>query len=407
MGLKNWARRRGPIFLIATALIVIAAAIASVGKNQPSPPSAEQSNEPGLATAKNTPAEPESLDLSEKQHVSIKIERVGEHTFPVEKRAVGSIDFNEDLSAQVFTPYQGKIIALFAKMGDEVRKGQTLFTIDSPDLLQAESTLIASAGVLELTVKNLERQRNLYKQNAAAQRDYEQAISDHQTAEGALKAARDAVRIFGKTDAEIDKVVADRKIDSSLIVPSPIDGRITARNAAPGLFVQPGTAPAPYVVTDISTMWMVANVIESDIPNYHVGQEVRVKVTAYPDRVFKGKISTISSLVDPSTHRVFVRSEIDDPGHLLLYGMYASFVIQTGEPVRATAVPVNAVVREGDGTRTAWATKDQRHFVKRIVEVGLQRDGYVQILKGLEPGEMIATDGAIFLSNLLILQSQL
>ena len=213
MGLKNWARRRGPIFLIATALIVIVAAIASVGKNQPSPSSVEQSNEPGLATVKNTPAEPESLDLSEKQHVSIKIERVCEHTFPVEKRAVGSIDFNEDLSAQVFTPYQGKIIALFAKMGDEVRKGQTLFTIDSPDLLQAESTLIASAGVLELTVKNLERQRNLYKQNAAAQRDYEQAISDHQTAEGALKAARDAVRIFGKTDAEIDKMVADRKID--------------------------------------------------------------------------------------------------------------------------------------------------------------------------------------------------
>ena len=173
------------------------------------------------------------------------------------------------------------------------------------------------------------------------------------------------------------------------------------------LFVQPGTAPAPYVVSDISTMWMIANVIESDIPNYHLGQEVRVKVTAYPERVFEGKITTIGSLVDPSTHRVFVRSEIDDPDHLLLFGMYASFVIRTGEPVRATAVPVNAVVREGDGTRTIWVTNDRRHFVKRIVEIGLQRDGYNQILKGLAPGETIATDGAIFLSNLLILQSQL
>ncbi len=407
MGLKNWARRRGPIFLIGTTLIVTAAAIASLGKNQPSPPLGTQNNEQSLATAKNSPPEPESLDLSEKQQDSIKIELVGEHTFPVEKRAVGSIDFNEDMSVQVFTPYQGKIITLFAKIGDEVKKGQTLFTIDSPDLLQAELTLIAAVGVLDLTIKNLERQRNLYKQNAAAQRDFEQAVSDHQTAEGAMRAARDAVRIFGKTDAEVDKMVLDRKVDSTLIVSSPINGRITARNAAPGLFVQPGTAPAPYVVSDISTMWMIANVIESDIPNYHLGQEVRVKVTAYPERVFEGKITTIGSLVDPSTHRVFVRSEIDDPDHLLLFGMYASFVIRTGEPVRATAVPVNAVVREGDGTRTIWVTNDRRHFVKRIVEIGLQRDGYNQILKGLAPGETIATDGAIFLSNLLILQSQL
>ena len=174
-----------------------------------------------------------------------------------------------------------------------------------------------------------------------------------------------------------------------------------------GFSCSPGTAPAPYVVTDISTMWMIANVIESDIPNYHVGQEVRVKVTAYPDRIFEGKITTIRSSVDPGTHRVFVRSEIDDPGHLLLFGMYASFVIRTGEPVRATAVPVNAVVREGDGTMTVWVTNDRRRFVKRIVEIGLQRDGYDQILKGLAPGELIATDGAIFLSNLLCLQSQL
>ena len=407
MGLKNWPRRKAPVLLIGTVLIVAAAGIASLGKNQPSPPPLEDQNKvQSLATAKNAPPE-ESLDLSEQQLDSMKVEPVGDHTFPIEKSAVGSIDFNEDMSAQVFTPYQGKILALFAKMGDEVKKGQTLFTIDSPDLLQAESTLIAAAGVLDLTVKNLERQRNLFKQNAAAQRDYEQSISDHMTAEGALKAARDAVRIFGKTEAEIDKMVADRKVDSSLIVPSPIDGRVTARNAAPGLFVQPGTPPAPYVVTDISTMWMIANVIESDIPNYHIGQEVRVKVTAYPDRVFKGKISTISSLIDPSTHRVFVRSEIDDPGHLLLFGMYASFLIRTGEPMHSTAVPINAVVREGNGTRTVWVTKDRKHFVKRIVEIGLQRDGYVQILKGLEAGELIAGDGAIFLSNLYVMQTQL
>lgn len=271
-----------------------------------------------------------------------------------------------------------------------------------------ESTLIAAAGVLELTQKDLVRQLNLYRQSAAAQMVYEQAVSDNQTAEGNLKAAKDGVRIFGKTDAEIDKMVSERKVDAILIVPSPIDGRITARTAAPGLFVQPGNAPAPYVVTDISTMWMVANIVESEIPNFHLGQAVRVKVTAYPDRVFEGKITTIGSTVDPNTHRVFVRSEIADPDHRLLFGMYANFVIDVGQPVRSVGVPVGSVVREGDGTMTVWVTTDRRRFVKRIVELGLQqKSGYHQILKGLAPGELIASDGAVFLSNLFVMQQQL
>jgi cobalt-zinc-cadmium efflux system membrane fusion protein len=366
----------------------------------------EEKNSVQSATAGRpaaTVAESESVDLTDTQRNSVNVEPVGEHLFPIEKVAVGSIDFNEDMSVQVFTPYQGKIIAAFGQIGDFVKKGQTLFTIDSPDLLQAESTLIAAAGVMELTSRALARLKLLYETRAVAQKDLEQGISDQQTAEGALRAARDALRVFGKTQADIDQIVAERKADPTLVVPSPIDGRITARTAAPGLLVQPGSAPAPYVVNDISTMWMLANVIESDIPNYSVGQEVRVKVTAYPDRVFEGKISTIGSLVDPNTHRVLVRSEIVDPEHRLLFGMYANFVIRTGDPVRAVAVPLNGIVREGDGTMSAWVTTDKHHFVKRTVEIGLQRDGYDEILKGLKPGELIATDGAIFLSNMLYL----
>src|SRR6202041_2258312 len=133
--------------------------------------------------------------------------------------------------------------------------------------------------------------------------DLEQGISDQQTAEGALRAARDAVRVFGKSEAEMDRMIAERKVDPTLVVVSSIAGRVTARNAAPGLFVQPGNAPAPYTVADISTMWMLANVIESDSPAFHVGQEVKVSVMAYPGRVFEGKISTIDSNVDPVTHR--------------------------------------------------------------------------------------------------------
>ena len=154
---------------------------------------------------------PPAVNLTDSQLGSVKVEPASEREFAIEKESVGSIDFNQEMTVQVFTPYQGRIVGLFAKVGDDVRKGQTLFTIDSPDLLQAESILIAAAGVLEYTTRNLARLRELYKTRAVSQKDMEQAASDQQTAEGALRAARDSVRLFGKTDAEIDRIIAERK----------------------------------------------------------------------------------------------------------------------------------------------------------------------------------------------------
>ena len=345
------------------------------------------------------------VDLSDSQLDAVKVAAVELRDFPVEKEAVGSINFNEDMAVQVFTPYQGRIIALFAKIGDDVKKGQTLFTIDSPDLLQAESTLIAAAGVREFASKNLDRLRDLYTTRAVSQRDVEQATSDAQTAEGNLRAARDAVRIFGKSDADVDRIIAERSADSTLIVPSPINGRITARDAGPGLFVQPGNAPAPYTVADIDTMWMLANVPEGDSPALKIGQPVQVKVDAFPGRVFDARITTIGATVDSNTRRVLVRSEVKDPQHELRSGMFANFVIRVGGPTRSPAVALDGVVREGDGTMTAWVTADRRHFTRRLVKIGEQRGGYWQILDGVQAGELVATEGALFLSNELAIAS--
>jgi membrane fusion protein, heavy metal efflux system len=363
---------------------------------------------PDVALSPKTPTAPEAntVDLLESQLSKVKVEVVAEREFPLEKSAVGNIDFNEEMLTQVFTPYQGRIVDLFAKVGDEVKKGEPLFTIDSPDLLQASSTLISAAAVLELTTRNLERMKMLFASHAAAQRDLEQATSDNRTAEGAYRAARDAVRIFGKSDADIDRIVAERKVDPILVVSSPISGRITARNAAPGLLVQPGNPPAPFIVADISTMWMLANVAESDTPSFSVGQEVQVTVMAYPKRVFTGRISTVGSTVDPVTHRLLVRSDIDDPKHELRSGMLANFVISVGAPVHSPAVPVDGVVREGDGSMTVWVTADRHRFTMRSVKVGELRDGYYQILDGLQPGELAATEGALFLSNALAIAAR-
>jgi membrane fusion protein, heavy metal efflux system len=353
----------------------------------------------GSGKMSETPA----VDLSEKQAASLKIAPVASRQFALLKTAVGTIDFNENMLVQVFSQYPGKILRAFYNIGDEVKAGDILFTIDSQDLLQAESALLASAGVLELQKRVLARATQLLKAGGSAQKDVDQSTSDQQTAEGNFKAAKDAVRIFGRSDADIEQILVARKIDSTLAVPSPITGKIVTRNAAPGFLTQPGNAPAPFSVADVSTMWMIANVIETDAPAYKLGQIVEVRVPAYPDTVFKGHVTALGSTIDPNSRRQLVRSEIDDPQHLLRSGMYASFVIHVGDPVNSLAVPVNGVVREGDGTMTIWVTSDRRHFVKRTVRIGLQQGGWDQVLDGLEPGETVVTDGAVFLSNLLLM----
>jgi cobalt-zinc-cadmium efflux system membrane fusion protein len=380
------------VVFVSVATIVVAIALLESGCSR------------GLAANTNASQEAapkssvSSLDLSPSQLNSIKIEPVGSYLFPVEKEAVGNIDFADDLSVQVFPAYQGTIIKSFVELGVNVRKDQPLYTIKSPDLIQAESNLIGAAATFDLTNKELARVQGLA---GIAEREKEQAISDQQTAEGALKAARDAVLVFGKTDVEIDQMITSRKTDPALIVRSPISGKITSFNGPPGLLVQPGNQPAPYSVADVTIKWMLANVSESELSFFHLGQPVQVKVMAYPGRVFKGKVSKIYATVDPNTHRVTIRSEIADPHDELRPGMLANFVIRVHDPVEATAIPANGVVREADGTMTAWVTTDRHRFEQKIIKIGLRNDDRVQVLDGLRRGEMVVTDNAVFLSNML------
>jgi membrane fusion protein, heavy metal efflux system len=388
--------------IVAGAALVFAAA-AILLKSQSSQPAEKksQAQEPAASAPGSAPA----VDLSSSQLDSVKVEPVGTYMFPMQKETVGNISFADDLSVQVYPPYQGKIIKAFVEMGDNVRKGQPLYTIESPDLIQAESTLIGAAATYEMTKKELARARDLYAgngvTNGVSERELEQATSDEQTAEGALKAARDAVRVFGKSEDEIDHMISSRKIDPALLVPSPISGQITSFDAPPGLLIQPGNPPPPYTVSNVSIKWMLADVIESEIPLFHLGQPLAVKVLAYPERVFDGKVSKIYASVDPNTHRATIRSEIRDPHNELRAGMLANFTIRVQKPVETVALPANGVVREPDGTMTAWVTTDRHHFTQRVVKTGLRTDGRVQILEGLQRGELAVTDGAVFLSNML------
>jgi cobalt-zinc-cadmium efflux system membrane fusion protein len=380
------------VAFVTAAAIMVATGVLESGCSRGH---AANTNSPPKPSAKSNVS---SLDLSPSQLNSIKIEPVGSYHFRVEKDAVGSIDFDEDLSVQVFPAYQGTILQTFGELGTRVQKDQPLYTIKSPDLIQAESNLIGAAATLDLTNKELARVQGL---GGVSEREKEQATSDQQTAEGALKAAQDAVLVFGKTNAEIDQMIASRRIDPALVVRSPIAGKITYKVAQPGFLVQPGNVPAPYSVADVAIKWMLANVSETDVPLFHLGQPVQVRVMAYPVHAFQGKVSKIYETVDPNTHRVTIRSEIADPKDELRPGMLANFVIRVHNPVEATAIPANGVVREADGTMTAWVTTDRRRFEQRIIKIGLRNDDRVQVLEGLRPGELVVADGAVFLSNML------
>jgi cobalt-zinc-cadmium efflux system membrane fusion protein len=385
--------KRFAVVSVMAAAIIVATGLLESGCSR------GQANTPQESTAKSATSSSEAtVELSASQLNSIKIEPVGSYPFPLEKEAVGNIDFDEDLSVQVFPAYQGTILKTFGELGARVERDQPLYTIKSPDLIQAESNLIGAAATFELTNKELLRVQGL---GGVSEREREQATSDQQTAEGALKAARDAVLVFGKTDAEIDQMIASRKIDPALVVRSPIAGKITYKVAQPGFLVQPGNIPAPYSVADVAIKWMLANVSETDLPLFHLGQPVQVKVMAYPDHVFHGKVSKIYETVDPNTHRVTIRSEIADPNDELHPGMLANFVIRVHDPVAAIAIPANGVVRESDGTMTAWVTTDRRHFEQKIIKIGLRSDDRVQVLDGLKRGELVVADGAVFLSNML------
>jgi membrane fusion protein, heavy metal efflux system len=207
--------------VVAVAAVILATALLRSGSGQP----VQHSARPARDSASNASLSEASVELAPSQLNAVKIEPVGSYQFPVEKGAVGSIDYDEDLSVQVFSAYQGKILTPLANLGDKVQKGQPLYTIDSPDLIQAESTLIGAAASFALTTKELARAKDLYGTNGVSEREIEQTASDQQTAEGALKAARDAVRLFGKTEPEIDQIAASRKIDPALVVRSPVTGR--------------------------------------------------------------------------------------------------------------------------------------------------------------------------------------
>jgi cobalt-zinc-cadmium efflux system membrane fusion protein len=361
---------------------------------------------PGLAAAQSVKGD--RVRVTEDQMHQLAVAKVELRPFRLEKFAIGQIAYNEDVSTIVLAPFAGRV----TRLGERVSQGAPLLEIDSPEIVVPQNDFLAAIAAtnkarakLSLASLNEARNKGLYEGKAGALKDWQQsqaeldaAQNDLRAAETAIDAARNRLRILGLTADEIAGLQDKGQIKRSVPIISPIAGTVVARKVGPGQYVRNDPPDQLYVVADLSTMWLKAFVPEIDIPFIRVGQDIEVKVTALPGRTFAARVTHVGALFEATTRRIEVRSEVANPGGALKADMFASFKITTADSVTALAVPVDAVIREGD-VAVVWVEREPLVYERRPVRIGIEQDGQLQIREGLAPGEMAVARGAIFLDN--------
>src|SRR5882672_11431003 len=342
----------------------------------------------------------------------LQVVKVEAHAFRVQRSAIGQIAFNEDASTVVLTPFSGRVIRLIAKVGDQVRSGDPLLEIDSPEQVPPQNDFIAAQTARNKAHSQLnlariveKRARDLYDGKAAPLKDLQSAEAqlaaaenDMRSADTAFDAARVRLRILGRTDDEVSKLEHHGALSRVTRITAPIGGTIISRKVGPGQHVKADSGEALYTIADLSTMWLKAQIFEQDIALVRIGQEIEARIAAAPNRIFTARISAINSASDLTTRRVVVRSEIGNPDGLLKSEMFASFKIGTEEASSTPAVPTDAIIREGD-VATVWVETEPMLFRRRVVDIGIQQNGLTQIRSGLNSGELVVARGAIFVDN--------
>lgn len=347
------------------------------------------------------------------QWSGFRFETVKQVAFREERATDGKIGINEDTSTPVFSPYSGRVTRLIAKPGDKVERGDPLFAIEASEFVQGQNDLVSAVAGVEKARSKLvlaqtaeKRQKELLAIRGGALKDLEQAQSDLIAAQGdlrsadiALAAARNRLRILGRSDTEIADLEKMDRIAAETIVSAPISGTVIQRKVGLGQYINAGATDPVFNIGDLSKVWLIANVRESDAPRMKVGAPVEVSVLAYPGRIFNAKLSYVAPALDPNTRRLPVRAEIDNSGRELMPEMFASFRIVTGAPQITPAVPQEAVVYEGANARVWVARPADKSIVSRPIEVGTTTNGLVEVRKGLQTGETVVTSGTLFIDR--------
>jgi cobalt-zinc-cadmium efflux system membrane fusion protein len=347
------------------------------------------------------------------QWATLTLQPAEMHAFRTEYQTEGKIAVDEDRSTPVFSPYAGRVTKLLVAPGDHVERAQPLFVLEATDMLQAQNDFMAATTAanksraqarLAETVER--RMRNLLEAKAMPLKDLQQAEadltaaqSDLQTAQTTLEAMRNRLRMYGKSDAEIDAFQRTGAISAETVVHAPLAGTVVVRKVGPGQYIGAGASDPVFIIGDLSKVWLVAFVRESEAPRSKTGQSVRFRVLAYPDRVFEARINHVAAALDPTSRRLVARATIDNSDGLLKPEMFASVtILVNGDGPPTVAVPQEAIIREGDEARV-WAAVEGPALEARRVRLGISNGRLVQILDGLNPGDKVVTRGTLFVDR--------
>ena len=332
------------------------------------------------------------------QMKTLTVEPVGLHGFVSEELTEGKIAANADHATPVFSPYSGRITRVIAGLGDTVKAGAPLATLEASEFVQAQNDLATAASQLKLARITETRKHALYDAKGGSLQDWQAAQTDLTAAETALSAVRNRLSILGKSPTEIAALEKNQTISPVATLSAPIAGVVVDRQVGPGQYVQSGGATPQFIIADISSVWLLANVRETDAALVKLGQSVEVHVPAYPERVFKARLTYVSAVVDPVTHRLPVRAEIGNRDGALKPEMFANFRILTSEASESPAVPQSAVLYEGAAAHV-WVVAGDGLLSLRSIRTGRSNDGLIEVLEGLKPGENVVTKGGLFIDQ--------
>ncbi len=337
-------------------------------------------------------ATPQLFTIPQDQMSHVQVVTVAPTTLRRTLRLTGSVAYNAFNTTPVITQVGGPVSRILVVPGEHVKAGQPMLDVSSPDYSQLLNAYLKAADSFRLAQKNYSRAQELYQHHAVAERDLEQAESDRNQAQADLNAAEQGMKILGiKNPSDLAKSPSSAQIP----VLAPISGQVVERLVAPGQVVQAGQTQA-FTISDLSTVWVLANVYQTDLAFVKSGEEVVVQTDAYPGS-FHGRISYVSPALDPNTRTLQARIVVDNPDEKLKRDMYCTVSVAAGSLSNVIAVPDSSILRDDNNQPFAYVANGSNQFGRRDVELGASQNGQIQILKGISVGDRVVGDGSLFL----------
>jgi membrane fusion protein, heavy metal efflux system len=343
---------------------------------------------------------------------SLSVEPVSERGFRAEHLTEGKIAVNEESSTPIFSPYAGRVTKLLVKPSDTVERGQPLFIVEATDTVQGLNDFVTALSTLNTTRSKLnlaqiveKRANDLYAGKAVPLKDWQQsqadltgAQNDVRSAETALEAAHNRLRILGRSEDQISAFQQTRQMSADTPIYSPIGGTVIQRKVGPGQFISSGASDPVFVIGDLSTVWLTAFVRETEASGVAVGQEMMFSLLAMPGGEFKARIDYVAAAIDPSTRRLLVRATISNKDGVFKPEMFANVTIYSGGDRPGIGVPKQALIYEGEHVRL-WVAHDDKSIELRDIETGLTNGDLVEVRTNLKAGEKIVTKGSLFIDR--------